>query len=214
MDKQTLSNYGWLVIVTLILAIMLAFATPFGTYVGDGVVSIANGFAGASDQAIDEDNIKTNGEKWDSKFDYSVLKDTDAMPGAKFSDGTFLTWDKLLLTEDGKYGVILTITGTNIGNGTFDHCTLLTNIIIPNSITSIGDSAFSYCSALTNITIPESVTSIGFCVFCESTNLKTITYLGTTTQWENISKGQYWNAECSEITVVCTDGTITIPAFN
>ena len=68
MDKQTLSNYGWLVIVTLILAIMLAFATPFGTYVGDGVVSIANGFVGASDQAIDEDTIATNQSKWEEKL--------------------------------------------------------------------------------------------------------------------------------------------------
>ena len=60
MDKQTLSNYGWLVIVTLILAIMLALATPFGNYVGDAVVSVANGFVGASNKAIDEDNIAVN----------------------------------------------------------------------------------------------------------------------------------------------------------
>ena len=71
MDKQTLSNYGWLVIVTLILAVMLALATPFGTYVGDAVVSIANGYVQASNNAIDEDNIATNEDKWDSKFDYS-----------------------------------------------------------------------------------------------------------------------------------------------
>ena len=78
MDKSTLSNYGWLVVVTLALAIMLALATPFGTYVGDAVVSVANGYTKASDKAIDEDNIKTNGEKWDSKFDYSGIKDDDA----------------------------------------------------------------------------------------------------------------------------------------
>ena len=74
MDKQTLSNYGWVVIVTLILAVMLALATPFGTYVGDAVVSVANGFVGTSNEAIDEDNIKTNNEKWDAKFDYSIFE--------------------------------------------------------------------------------------------------------------------------------------------
>ena len=77
MDKQTLSNYGWLTIVTLILAVMLALATPFGTYVGDAVVSVANGFVGASDAAIDEDNIATNEDKWDSKFDYSGFKEDE-----------------------------------------------------------------------------------------------------------------------------------------
>ena len=68
MDKQTLSNYGWLVIVTLILAVMLALATPFGTYVGDAVVSIANGYVGASNNAMEEDSIQSNENKWDDKL--------------------------------------------------------------------------------------------------------------------------------------------------
>ena len=68
MDKQTLSNYGLLTVVTLILAVMLAFATPFGTYVGDGVVSVANGFVGASDEGLDEDNISNLEKQWDNKL--------------------------------------------------------------------------------------------------------------------------------------------------
>lgn len=69
MDKQTLSNYGWLVIVTLILAVMLAIATPFGNFVGDGVVSVANGLVGTSNNATDKDNIDTLGSKWGNKLD-------------------------------------------------------------------------------------------------------------------------------------------------
>ena len=76
MDKNTLSNYGWIVIAVLVLSVMIALATPFGTYVGDAVVSVANGFVGASDVAIDEDNIATNEDKWDSKFDYSGFDKT------------------------------------------------------------------------------------------------------------------------------------------
>lgn len=76
MDKQTLSNYGWLVIVTLILAVMLALATPFGTYVGDGVVSIANGYVATSNNAIDEDNIQSNENIWDTKLQYGVTNST------------------------------------------------------------------------------------------------------------------------------------------
>ena len=68
MDKQTLSNYGWLVIVTLILAVMLAFATPFGTYVGDGVVSIANGYVQSSNNATDKDNISKLEQQWTDKL--------------------------------------------------------------------------------------------------------------------------------------------------
>ena len=72
MDKQTLSNYGWLVIVTLILAVMLAFATPFGTYVGDGVVSVANGIVGTSNDATAEENISQESVEWAVKTDYGI----------------------------------------------------------------------------------------------------------------------------------------------
>ena len=43
MDKETLSNYGWIVICTLVLAVMIALATPFGEYVKDAVWSTTNG---------------------------------------------------------------------------------------------------------------------------------------------------------------------------
>ena len=92
MDKQTLSNYGWLVIVTLILAVMLALATPFGTYVGDGVVSVANGFVGASDEAIDEDNIAINQNKWEEKMKWVTIGDVN-------DDGSINNADRLSLTR-------------------------------------------------------------------------------------------------------------------
>ena len=43
MDKETLSNYGWIVICTLVLAVMIALATPFGEYIKAGVWSTTNG---------------------------------------------------------------------------------------------------------------------------------------------------------------------------
>ena len=54
---------------------------------------------------------------------------------------------------------------TNIGDGTFEECSALTQVTIPNSVTSIGSYAFSGCSALTQVTIPGSVTSIGSSAF-------------------------------------------------
>ena len=43
MDKNTLSNYGWIVIAVLVLSVMVALATPFGTYVENGVRSTTQG---------------------------------------------------------------------------------------------------------------------------------------------------------------------------
>ncbi len=93
MDKQTLSNYGWLVIVTLILAVMLALATPFGTYVGDAVVSVANGYVGASNNAMDDDNISNMEQQWFDKLNDDPLVHKNIIPkGATYTkvDGTIL----------------------------------------------------------------------------------------------------------------------------
>lgn len=37
MDKETLSNYGWVVIVVLVLVVMIALATPFGKFIAEAV---------------------------------------------------------------------------------------------------------------------------------------------------------------------------------
>ncbi len=53
MDKETLSNYGWIVICVLVLAVMLALATPFGTFVADGFKATYTGLFDTGDSALD-----------------------------------------------------------------------------------------------------------------------------------------------------------------
>lgn len=72
MDKSTLSHYGWIVIVVLILAVMLALATPFGTYVGDAVVTTARGFVGISENNLNEESIKEKGEVWKDRLENGI----------------------------------------------------------------------------------------------------------------------------------------------
>lgn len=64
---------------------------------------------------------------------------------------------------------------TSIGNSSFNQCTNLTSITIPNTVISIGDSAFGYCSALTEFTVPNSVKNIGNCTFDSCSSLTSIT---------------------------------------
>ena len=52
MDKETLSHYGWIVILVLILSVMLALATPFGNYVKDATVNTLDGLISVNDNAL------------------------------------------------------------------------------------------------------------------------------------------------------------------
>lgn len=52
MDKNTLSNYGWIVIAVLVLSVMIALATPFGKYIENGVRSTTAGLFDTSEKAM------------------------------------------------------------------------------------------------------------------------------------------------------------------
>jgi hypothetical protein len=69
MDKQTLSHYGWIIIVTLVLAVLMAFATPFGEYVGEAASSALKGYGSVNEDAMDIENIEKLEGEWGDKFD-------------------------------------------------------------------------------------------------------------------------------------------------
>ena len=77
MDRQTLAHYGWIVIAALILAVMLALATPFGKYVMDGVSSIASGYINASNKAMSEENKQELVAEWEDKWLGTVGNDNN-----------------------------------------------------------------------------------------------------------------------------------------
>ena len=72
---------------------------------------------------------------------------------------------------------------TSIRKYAFSGCTSLTSVTIPDSFTSIGSSTFSSCTSLTSVTIPDSVTSIGSSAFAGCTAIKKVNYCGNEIQW-------------------------------
>lgn len=63
MDKETLSNYGWIVICVLVLAVMLALATPFGTFVADAIKSTTQGLFDVNQNALNSTGLINIGDQ-------------------------------------------------------------------------------------------------------------------------------------------------------
>ena len=63
---------------------------------------------------------------------------------------------------------------------TFNSCSSLSNIVLPDGVTSIDMQAFAGCSSLTSINIPHTVTSMGYRAFHNCSSLSDVTCNATT----------------------------------
>lgn len=99
---------------------------------------------------------------------------------------------------------------TYIGFSAFNSCTSLKSITLPSSLSFISGSLFSGCSQLTTIHIPVSVTSIGNCAFAGCPSSMTVTYSGSKTQWDDITKGS--NNDVLENHLICAKLEATFTA--
>jgi hypothetical protein len=97
---------------------------------------------------------------------------------------------------------------TSIGEAAFLNCSVLTSVIIPNSVTSISGGAFYECNSLTSIDIPYSVTSIGEYAFQECKSLTNIDIPDSVTSIDN--NAFYY---CTGLTSITIEAT-TPPTLN
>jgi len=100
---------------------------------------------------------------------------------------------------------------TGIHQRTFNNCTGLTSITIPELVTSIGDFSFAHCTGLTSLTIPNKVTSIGTYAFY-NLNVPSVT-VGTSVT--SIGASAFQN--CSKLTSINIPISVTsigVDAFN
>jgi hypothetical protein len=44
MDKNTLSQYGWVIICIIVIAVMIALASPFGEFIKESILSTVFSF--------------------------------------------------------------------------------------------------------------------------------------------------------------------------
>ena len=75
--------------------------------------------------------------------------------------------------------LVIPNTVTEIKNYAFDKASCFTSVTIPDSVTSIGVAAFQYCRGLTSVTIPNSVTSIDDRAFSYCSGLTSVNFNAT-----------------------------------
>ena len=100
--------------------------------------------------------------------DYSIIGDTGSYKSLISHPSSV---KRVILGEGNNYGVGGVV---SVGAYTFDKCSSLTSIHIPEGVTSIGDSAFESCTSLTSILISEGVVSIGEDAFRSCSSLTSI----------------------------------------
>ncbi|MBL4643644.1 MAG: leucine-rich repeat protein, partial [Flavobacteriaceae bacterium] len=104
----------------------------------------------------------------------------------------------------GVTSIVLPNTITSIGQQAFYNCTNLISINIPNSVTSIGVIAFSRCTSLTSIEIPSSITSIGEAAFSFCAGLTSIEIPSSVT---SIGAGAF--QDCTGLTSINIPNSVT-----
>ena len=122
MDKETLSNYGWIVICVLVLAVMIALATPFGSYVADGFKAAYKGFGDTNTEVTDMMYSAVGAKapascgieghyKGDNRGEHGIPA-TDCTKGHRYTCEC-VNW---VVPEDGKYTMITAVNGKSAYN--------------------------------------------------------------------------------------------------
>lgn len=120
MDKETLSHYGWIVILVLILAVMLALASPFGTFIAGAIKSTTAGLFSVNQAALGSAGIDVNDMVFENcdHVETEIRNATDTYTG----DTCCKNCGKVMATgqtvrpkipEGGTYYVGVTSTSTN-----------------------------------------------------------------------------------------------------
>jgi len=93
---------------------------------------------------------------------------------------------------------------TSIIHSTFNGCSLLSSVVIPNSIEVIELCAFAGCSSLIEINIPNSVISIGDSTFSDCLSLVSINIPNSVT---SIGESAFYG--CSSLTEIVIPNSVT-----
>lgn len=115
---------------------------------------------------------------------YEISLNQEAIENIEFPEN--VPTNKIWKANFYQFGNLQTISvpnGVEVLEKTFNECSSLTEVHLPDTLVEIRDWTFRNCINLSEITIPDTVTTIGYSAF-ENTNISSITLPSNLTSFE------------------------------
>ena len=82
------------------------------------------------------------------------------------------------------------------------------------TVKTIGENAFKDCKTIKKITVPKGIQEFGYYAFKGCDNLETIVFTGTSSEWKEIEKPEYWLYDVRFKTLICSDRIINLEVIS
>lgn len=164
MDKQTITQYGMIVVATIILVTIMVLATPFGNNITNAITEIRDKQATKSEEMLSKDAMKNNSDEMYELFDIS-----DKLEPGLYNTGqpTVKLTDKEMIEQN-----FISIDSYNRLDTVIAPPNIKGDFIIPEKVMLIKAHAFRY-SGLTLVRLNAETGVIGEFTFDDSSSLKT-----------------------------------------
>ena len=155
--------------------------------------------ASAHDFEVENDDGVTIYYKWNNMFKGMEVSYRGSNPYEYSNEYQ----GKVIIPETVTYdGTTYKVYG--IGQGTFDHCTDLTEVVLPNGLWIIWEYAFNCCTSLTSVNIPNTVVIIGSNAFAGCSSLSSLEIPNSVT---SIQQGAF--QYCQSLTSMVIPNSVT-----
>jgi hypothetical protein len=183
MDKETLTGYGWLIVCAMILAVMIAFATPFGNFVTTATRNTVDSLLDVNSKSIRPVQIPPNKtytleEIEDDETLFAIGGTQPEYVLAKFNKQyTAVTIFPNGEDSDGKVAKFAPWNGEASPLASYQET--LQVVVFNEGITEAGSGngsfyVFGSSPSITKVSLPETLEVIGDNLFYNCSNLKEI----------------------------------------
>lgn len=220
MDKETLTGYGWVVICSIILAIMIALATPFGGYMTTVTKNTVDGLLSMEEKQVEPPVVPLNKtytleEIEEDELLYAIGETKPEYVVAKYNDD--YTAVVIFANGEDSDGIVATYSPWNYGASPLAaHQNTLQQVVYKEGIVHTGGAeASSYLFGgnpiINRVSLPHTLKHIGYKVFY---NCKDLTEIIIPEGVTDIEGWAFANTKIQNITIPNNVTKISYATFN